>query len=395
VENRWICSGEMVMMYLVGALITLIAIWVGYHENRLRNEHGNYGACKHLKLGEEDAKFDKDLAETMPGLEKTLARFMDERAAGKLDDPDPKGKYKRVQHPVSWGCVEATVEIHAQKNASNAHGLFAKPGKYSAVVRLSKNAFDPDSAPKTSSVALKIFGVNWGPRASVDQRDAALREANKDTQDYIMISNQAVPLAVIPQELITVHEYLIWGKIPGAILWMLLKRPTLLPRVAQLLYNGWIVNNPFLAPHYTAQPSKLGEGQAARIGLFPCEPKPTQPSTPKTELNYIHHIVQDYVNNNEVCMKLMIQKQIDPCLDRVDDVLGAWTGPWEHVGDLRIKKGSQFDHGDVCENLSFNPFHALEANRPLGWVAKIRRDVYAMGSARRLEKNRALGGGGK
>jgi hypothetical protein len=314
---------------------------------------------------------------------------MDARANGELDDPDPQGRYKRVQHPVTWGCVEAEVEILAPKNASNAHGLFAKAGKYSSIIRLSKNSFDADSEPKTSSIAFKIFGVQ-GERAEIHQTNSDLRAANRDTQDFILIGSPTLPLIVIPQELITIHEYLIWGKVPGAIVWMLKNRPTLVPRVLRMLINGWKTNNPFLTEHYTIHPSKLGDGQAVRLGLFPCESGKPQPSAPKGEKNFVHKVVQDYVNSHDVCMKIMIQKQLDPCLDPVDDFLNEWHGPWEHVGNLRIEKGSKFDLGDMCDNLSYNPFHTLEANRPLGWIARVRRDVYTMGSARRTEKNKKL-----
>ena len=46
--------------------ISLIAIWLGYHELKLRTDHSKGDSCKSLKLGEENPLFEKDLQDTMP-----------------------------------------------------------------------------------------------------------------------------------------------------------------------------------------------------------------------------------------------------------------------------------------------------------------------------------------
>ena len=373
-----------------GLVLTALAIWLGYNENKLRTEHAKGDSCKKLKLGEENPLFEADLKATMPSLLKTLSQFMDVRAEGKLDDPDPRGKFKRVQHPVAWGCAPATVEITLPPNETDRQGLFSKAATYEAMIRFSKNSFDPDNAPKVASVALKIFGVS-GPRVDFQDIDAKVREVNKNTQDLIFISNPTLPLVVVPDELDTLHKYLIWGKLPAVLIYQLLFRPTLIPREIKMLVGGMSISNPLDAKLYTVQPSKLGEQQAIRLGLFPCKDDPVNARDgPRPGKEYVHDTIQAFLDNNDGCMKLMIQKQTDPCTDQVDDILHEWSGQWSHVGYVKLKKGTKLDTGDSCENLSFNPFHALEANRPLGWIARLRREVYAVTSARRLEKNREL-----
>jgi len=265
------------LLYL-GGFLTLLALWLGYHEHKLNNDHSKGDSCKNIKLGEENMLFEPDVQETLPLLLKTLGKFMDQRAEGKLDDPNPQGKFKRVQHPVSWGCLPATVEILPLKNSSDRVGLFAQAAIYNAMIRLSKNSFDPDNGPKVSSIALKIFGVK-GPRAEIVQADHALRDANKDTQDFITVSASTLPLVVVPQELDTLHKALIWGGLPAAIGFITVSRPTMIPRVLKMLIKGMAISNPFLVKHYQIQPSKLGEG-AVRVGIFPCDETEKQIPTP-------------------------------------------------------------------------------------------------------------------
>jgi len=388
--GRLRCWG-LLSLFNVGIILTLLAVWLGYQEYRLNQDHGNHGSCSKLKLGEEDPAWEAKVKEALPAMERAVAHFMDLRAEGKLDDPNPKGRWKRAQHPVAWGCIkDASLEILPSIDPALKHGLFAQSGKHRALVRFSKGSFEPDFAPKITSVALKVFGVK-GKRADLRDRDQKISDANKDTQDFITITNPTLPLAAVPEEFTLLHEYLSKAIYPGAFFWLLLNRPTLIPRIGALFLRGWRVNNPLLSTHFTVAPNRVGEdGIAAKFALVPCESgNDSFFGGKQLKWTYIHEIIQDYLNRHEGCMKLMLQRQTDPCADRVDDFLHAWSGPWEHVGTLRIPKGAQLDRGDDCDNTAFNPFHAVEANRPLGWVQRVRKEVYAMGSARRIEKNPA------
>lgn len=329
------------------------------------------------------------MRDSLPGLGKVLDQVMDAREAGKLDDLTPNGRFKRVQHPSAWGCVPAKLEI-LKVNSSEQFGVFRQEGGFDAIIRLSKNAFVPDYAPKTTSIAVKAFGVK-GKRAPIQERDSALQDANKDTFDLIMVGTPTLPVFAIPGELALLHGFLLRKQFLQAGWYFLSKRPTLIPRLAKVLWTGLITSNPFLIRHYAIQPSKLGikEGlPAIRYGLFPCDESEKQEPAPQPKTQYIAEVMEHYLQQKEACMKLMIQKQADPCIDQVDDNLSNWSGAWHHVGYLRVSKGSRPVSDDKCDDLAFNPFHAPVENIPVGWVARMRREIYAMQSARRYEKNR-------
>src|SRR5690606_4592435 len=143
------------------------------------------------------------------------------RVKGQLDDPAPGGVMRRVQHPVHWGCIKA-----AQLSVSNTTFLPARNAPYETDIRISKQAFDPDSEPKFFSIALKIRGVT-GPR--VDSTGEYQPAENKDTQDIILVSTDILPLVAEPEELITIHQWMMsYGALPGAVGFLAVRRPTLL-----------------------------------------------------------------------------------------------------------------------------------------------------------------------
>ena len=171
------------------------------------------------------------------------------------------------------------------------------------------------------------------------------------------------------------------------LMWYLLHRPTLIPRVLWMVWQAKSTLMPFLSTHYSIIPSRLGTKQAVRYSLQPCTNE-DQPKEPMDREEFVGDKIQEYLNDHTGCMKWMIQKQQDPCSERVDDVLTEWTTPWEEVGILRIPEGSKlFNTFENCEDLSYNPMHALDENRPLGWMAKIRAKSYAKMAALRLSKN--------
>ena len=374
------------MLKWTACLGLILGLWLGYHEHKLLQDHLKGNSCKdlHLGLGQENPLWEDDLKATIPGLERVLSEIMDLRKEGKLDDPNPQNRFKRVQHPVAWGCVQATVDIFQLKNSSDQQGLFAQAKIHPAIVRFSKNAFLPDFFPKATSIAVKILDLE-AQRADMKEQNEDIRKANQHTQDLIMIGNPIFPLVAVPQELTILHEYLAKKQPFSAVFYLLLNRPTLFIRTIVLLWRGFRTSNPLLENHYTIQASRLGPNQAIRLALEPCE----------STINYsllggvnITANIQSYLNMQDGCMKLMMQKQTEACRDQVDDFIHEWSGPWLHVGYLKIKQGSTLDSSNEhCDNLSFNPFHAPDANRPLGWLGRLRRDVYAHNSARRYSKN--------
>jgi hypothetical protein len=78
-------------------------------------------------------------------------------------------------------------------------------------------------------------------------------------------------------------------------------------------------------------------------------------------------------------MEFMIQPRAAEM--SVEDSVTRWSeeeAPFQPVAKLTIHKQA-FDtpaQNRLCENESYNPWHALPAHKPLGTVSRIRRVVY-------------------
>lgn len=65
--------------------------------------------------------------------------------------------------------------------------------------------------------------------------------------------------------------------------------------------------------------------------------------------------------------------------------------PFEAVADIHVP-AQDFDSPEqnlACDNLSFNPWHAVPDHRPIGGINRLRRAVYEAISAYRHERNEA------
>jgi hypothetical protein len=165
------------------------------------------------------------------------------------------------------------------------------------------------------------------------------------------------------------------------LLFILIRRPTLLFRILPLLIKNIHLTVPFFARHNTVHAYTHGAGAAVKYGLVPCKSQP-MPAAPKSQANFVTELSQAVLDRDSVCMDIQIQRQRDPCTDSLDNLVTPWTGPWETVARLNIPKGTKIQNDDYCEKLSMNPFHAHAENRPLGWIAEVRR-LYSTMSATR------------
>jgi hypothetical protein len=73
----------------------------------------------------------------------------------------------------------------------------------------------------------------------------------------------------------------------------------------------------------------------------------------------------------------------------IEDVISEWPeeAPFVDVARIEIPQ-QEFDtaaQNDACESMSYNPWHSLEAHRPLGTVNRMRRVVYEIISELRFK----------
>ena len=90
-------------------------------------------------------------------------------------------------------------------------------------------------------------------------------------------------------------------------------------------------------------------------------------------------------------MEFMVQRRGEANLS-VENSVDEWPesiAPFERVGVLTIHKQvfNTPERDAYCENQSYNPWHSLEAHRPLGMISRARSAVYKAISDLRHDMN--------
>ncbi|MNO63181.1 hypothetical protein D3C76_538760 [compost metagenome] len=94
------------------------------------------------------------------------------------------------------------------------------------------------------------------------------------------------------------------------------------------------------------------------------------------------------------CFALQVQRQDPARYMPIEDTSVEWSeddAPFETVAQIRIP-AQDFDSREqnlFCDNLSFNPWHALPEHRPIGGINRLRKAVYEAVSTYRLQRNGA------
>ena len=279
------------------------------------------------------------------------------------------GRRERVLHVKAHVGVVGNLTILAQD--PHRVGVFSgDPASYPVYVRFSNSAGrrQSDGAPDARGIALKLVGVE-GPKLI-----PGLEKAR--TQDFLFISDPAIAFRN-PEEFMTFVRASKDGPLP------------LLPR----FFSGFGLSRGFpllkrllgaskvasFATHafYTAVPISFGT-TAAKLALFPLAPAETPPAHGPDALR------QDLLRRlgvGALSWTLSAQFFEDDQSTPIEDASVEWTGPWVELARLSIP-GQDPDSeigkriNALVDELSFDPWHAIEAHRPLGAIMRARAVAY-------------------
>lgn len=294
----------------------------------------------------------------------------------------------RDAHPKAHGCVAARFTVRQDLAPSFQYGVFKPGASYKAWIRFSNgspNVDQDDGRGDTRGMAIKLLGVPGEKLMPVRQEASS--------QDFVMINS---PKFFINEP----SDYETFFRLIDAPHWW--------QKLTIPFYLGWqgsvnawqmlraVISNPLHTRYWSTVAYQLGEGsvrQAVKFSARPCEKIPEQTSD-NTRPDYLREAMRSSLANEGACMDFMIQKKAKNMF--VEDHLNVWEediAPFEAVARITIaaQDFTTTERDDVCENLSFNPWHSLAAHKPLGAVSRVRLQVYKAISDRRL----ALRGAGR
>jgi catalase len=293
------------------------------------------------------------------------------------DRPAPHPPYRRDVHAKAHGCVQALVDVAKNLAPAFRQGIFAEPGKqYRAWIRFSSGNTWPqaDSERDARGFALKVMGVP-GPKLLEP-------EATADTQDFVLINSPVFFIRNV-QEYAKFTRILAdgsrlgyffnqgsWNPLTWRVRDMILALKTLKAPPDSLLHTRY----------FSLSAYKFGLDMNVKVSAAPCTRQPVAKVDRKNP-DFLRAEMKAELSNDEACFELMVQPQVPGRNMPVEDPTVEWSerdSPFVTVATITVRK-QEFDtdrQNTFCENLSFSPWHAIDAHRPVGGLNRIRKAVY-------------------
>ncbi|MQY30845.1 catalase family protein [Nocardia aurantia] len=307
----------------------------------------------------------------------------------------------RDAHAKSHGILRGELIVPAGLPKELAQGLFATPGSYPVVARLSSTsgAIRSDQLRGVRGLGIKVLGAR-GPRA--------LPGDDATTQDFIMVTHREFLFA-------DAHAYLTQG-MPTAWALARLSDPVLrvgsnalaaldervLRRIGRPLPptlgvfvrpNTHILGDTF----YSSAPLRWGD-HVAKLLYTPSSPEVVALRDRPMDavgINALQDLVVDFFATHSAEYELRVQLCTDPRVMPIEDA----TVPWpESVSPHRTVATIRFDRQDPYtperrafgdDVLSFNSWRGLAAHRPMGSINRLKKRVYEASSNFRHDVNNA------
>jgi Catalase len=287
----------------------------------------------------------------------------------------------RAQHPKHHGCVRAEFVIANEIPNELKFGVFGEAGKtFPAWIRFSNARKQDDQESGAHGMAIKLMGVT-GEKLLVGQQ-------SEQTQDFLLLDSQvffirnAIEFADFDAALLK-SELSWFGKL--SVLEYFVKHPREALILHQIENNQ--SSNPLETQYWSATPYKLGAG-AVKYSAKPClDGPPIAAATPSRD--QLRAAMKLNLETRDAFFDFYVQPQVDPIEQPIEDATHLWQISPQKVATMRIPVQS-FDSSaqmKFCENLSFNPWHALADHRPLGSLNRLRKATYLALSNFRHEEN--------
>ena len=284
------------------------------------------------------------------------------------------GSAHRDAHAKADGCVKAEFRVLDNLPPALRLGIFAAPRTYQSWIRFSNGAGTPqaDYLPDGRGMAIKLMNVAESPST---------------TQDFLMINHPAffVRNAADYVDLQTAGPVRFFFPSFNPFRFRLHELMVALGLAFQK------VRNPLNIRYWSMTPCRFGDGACK----FSARPTGTlSPFTSVDSPDFLHANLAAQLSRADVSFDFMVQLRSDPASMPIEDPTIAWdeaAAPFLPLARITIPPQS-FDTTDqqaFCENLSFTPWHCVDAHRPLGGINRVRRIVYEHISSLRHALNNA------
>jgi hypothetical protein len=312
---------------------------------------------EHLPIGAE---------RTLPGEEQLIQNIIDELVKFTHENWLP-GAAQRFGNTKTFGVLRGRFTVLPTVPPQLRHGLFARPRSYPAWVRFSGPG--PYAPPDLEdfgqcSVGIKVMGVQ-GPKLMADEQE---------TQDLILVT----PASFVTPNIKENADMQRWVRAKAPLAYALAPRHWL-HLIMQLLYSPMHAN-PLEVQYYSNVPFRLGPSLAVQYSLKPRAQGRTRIPRHASE-NYLREAMVRTLHEGDWSFDFMVQVQTDPHRMPIEDATVKWPerlSAYVPVARL-VLPAQRFDSDEqlaFADVLRYNPWHSLEAHRPLGNSNRARRRMY-------------------
>ncbi len=317
-------------------------------------------------------------------------------------------RYRHAYRPVhakSHGVLVGTLEVPANLPEHLAQGLFAKPGSYPVILRFSTNPGDmlADNVSSPRGIAIKILGTAG---------EVLPNHAGNTTQDIVCVNTDAFsapdPAGFLEQIKLfdktldtpegVKHAVSVTARAVNATIGVVGLHSATLEGVGAPAVH--ILGESFT----TVVPVRFGD-YVAKLGIAPASESLKKLKDEAVDLdadyNALAELIYKFFRHGTAVWEVRAQLALtpEPGTDEkknqfpIEDASKQWPAdlsPWQTIG--RITGLPQNSYSDkrqlfVDEQLSFSPWHGLEAHRPLGGIMRSRLKAYEEAAQYRAERN--------
>lgn len=277
-------------------------------------------------------------------------------------------------HVKSHGCATAEFRVLPNLPEDLAQGLFAQDRTYEAVVRFSNSSPFPQSdvIPDGRGMAIKVFEVEGNRLESEDN--------GAPTQDFILV-NHPVFFAPNVKELLRVEQMLAAARdrnftAAGEVFtrgdWNPL-RWHWREAVTALRIASHAPMNPASMTYYSMSPFRFGR-YVARFRARPAGELARDLIDLVTRLasnpNAMRLMLEETLRSQQVLFEFQVQLRTSDASMPIEDATVEWPeteSPYRTVGLILMPRQeiNTPQQQAICEQLSFDVWHALEEHRPL------------------------------
>jgi hypothetical protein len=335
-------------------------------------------------------KYDPDLEQPFPDEEELTRQVV---AAMQRANEQVAAKHRhglRDAHAKSHGVLAGELRVKSGLPAELAQGLFAEPRTYPVIVRLSTAPGDlrSDQVPVQRGFAVKVIGVT-GPRAVED---------GFNTQDFLLVNHPTLPFGTIAdyanlQKLLesqpgqSDQQLKVAGLSARVAARTLTRLGRPLPPAIETLAAA---NNHILGETFHSMAALRYGDYVAKISAAPLSQNVRALTGQRVEKKAGESALRDLAGEFFASQSAEYELRAQLCADiekmPVENASVLWPeelSPHQVVATLHLPAQDAYSDARrryADDVLSFNPWHALEAHRPLGSIMRSRRRAYPQSS---------------